>query len=295
MHVFFDELVSGLALGSIYALVALSINIMFRPVRAFNFAQGEIVLLAGVLSVSFMVNRSWPWLAAAVVIVAISAGIGGATELIGIRPVLSRNPGSSAWVLTTLAISLIMDNVIGLIYNGASAAVPYPPLLSGTFRQLGPAQISSYQAALIVLVIILTLASTLFHRSGVGLGILALAEDRDIAVLRGVPAKWLGLGSWMVGGAAAGLAGILIVPIAQVSDGLGTLLLINGFMAAVIGGVGGSDIGALIGGWIVGLAAAFGGYVFGSVYSTVASVIVFLIILALRPNGLAGLTRMREV
>jgi branched-chain amino acid transport system permease protein len=294
LPIFFDTLLEGLSTGCIFALVAVSINIMYRPSRAFNFGQGEFVLLGGVLSLLFLNSWHWPWLAAVPVLMLIGAALGGLTDLIAIRPVISRSATSSAWVITTLALSLILDDEIGARFTGATAVVPVPPLLTTTPMNIGSAQVSSYQIALLVLTVLIVIGLWFAYRTRHGLAIMALSEDREAALLRGVPAGRLNLVSWMAGGALAALVGVLAAPITQVSSGLGFELLIDGFIAAAIGGIG-DNRGALVGGLVVGLAQSFGAVVFGPLYQDLASFVVFLVLLGLRPRGVLGEARVREV
>jgi branched-chain amino acid transport system permease protein len=294
LPIFYDTLIEGIAIGCIFALVAVSINIMYRPSQAFNFGQGEFVLLGGVLSLLFLNSWHWPWLAALPVLLLIGAALGGLTELVAIRPVISRSATSSSWVITTLAVSLILDDVIGARFNGVTAVVPLPPLLSTMPMQIGSALVSTYQIALLVLTILIVIAVWYAYRTRHGLAIMALSEDREAALLRGVPAGRLNLISWMAGGALAALAGVLAAPITQVSSGLGFQLLIDGFIAAAIGGIG-DNRGALAGGLVVGLAQSFAAVLFGPLYQELASFVVFLVILGIRPRGILGEVRIREV
>ena len=188
---FSQTLIGGISIGCIYVMAGISINVMYRPGGYFNFAQGYVVLLGSILMVVLSTEWGWNWYAAALAIMVLGCALGGATELVAIRPIVRRRSNSVAWVITTLAVSLLLSNEIGAHYQGTSATVSAPPGLSTSTFKLGPALISSYDIALLIFVCLVPAALWLLYQTRHGLAIRALAEDRNAALLRGVPANAL--------------------------------------------------------------------------------------------------------
>ena len=291
---FSQTLIGGISIGCIYVMAGISINVMYRPGGYFNFAQGYVVLLGSILMVVLSTEWGWNWYAAALAIMVLGGTLGGATELVAIRPIMRRRSNSVAWVITTLAVSLLLSNEIGAHYQGTSATVSAPPGLSTSTFKLGPALISSYDIALLIFVCLVPAALWLLYQTRHGLAIRALAEDRDAALLRGVPANALTSISWMLGGALGMLAGVLETPISPPDVTLGFTILIYGFLAVAIGGLG-DNRGAIIGGLLLGCVQSFAAIKINPSYQNVAAFIVFLIVLALRPRGIFGARVLREV
>jgi branched-chain amino acid transport system permease protein len=291
---FLQTLVGGISIGCIYALAGISINVMYRPGGYFNFAQGYVVLLGSILMVVLFTEWGWNWYVAALAIMVLGGILGGATELVAIRPIMRRRSSSVAWVITTLAVSLLLSNEIGARYQGTSATVSAPPGLSTSTFTLGSALISSYDIGLLVFVCLVPAALWFLYRTRHGLAVRALAEDRDAALLRGVPANALTSISWMLGGALGMLAGVLDAPLSSPDVTLGFTILISGFLAVAIGGLG-DNRGAIIGGLLLGCVQSFAAIEINPSYQNVAAFIVFLIILALRPRGIFGAPVLREV
>jgi branched-chain amino acid transport system permease protein len=168
------------------------------------------------------------------------------------------------------------------------------PLFSTVPVHVGPVLIESYQVAVWVFVWVVAGGLGLLSRTKQGRAVLALAEDRDAAVLRGIPAAWLIFFSWMLGGALAMMAGMVAAPITFASVSLGSTLLIKGFEAAAIGGLG-DNRGAIIGGLFVGVAETIAAIVISPQWRDVATFAALLIVLAIRPAGVFGRVTIREV
>jgi branched-chain amino acid transport system permease protein len=291
---FLQTLIGGVSIGCIYAIAGISINVMYRPGGYFNFAQGYVVLLGSILMVVLSTEWGWNWYVAALAIMVIGGVLGGATELVAIRPIMRRRSSSVAWVITTLAVSLLLSDEIGAHYQGTSATVPGPPGLSTSTFNLGSALISPYDIALLIFVCLVPVALWFLYHTRHGLAIRALAEDRDAALLRGVPASALTSISWVLGGALGVLAGVLDAPLSSPDVTLGFTILISGFLAVAIGGLG-DNRGAIIGGLLLGCVQSFAAIEINPSYQNVGAFIVFLIVLALRPHGIFGARVLREV
>ena len=289
-----DILISGIPLGCLYALVAVSYNILYRPTNVFNFAQGDLVTL-GALSVATFLDRGhlvWPLalLAAMLMVGAITL----LEEVVAVSPILRREAGSGVWVITTLAFSLILTNLVGKYWGMDPVFVnAFWPLSTDPFTIDG-VQISSYQIALVGVTIAIVGVVEALYRTRVGKAILAVAENRYAALLRGIDPAALSRWSFFAGGARAAATGYLAAPLIPASPALGVALLIKGFAAAALGGLG-DNRGALIAGIIIGVTEATGSEFFSAGYQQTTILIVVLAILLVRPQGLFGVVSARAV
>lgn len=294
LQVVLQSLVDGITIGSIYGLAAVSINVMYRPSHIFNFAQGDLVLIGALASFVLIESLHLPWILGLIGVIALGAAVGGFVEVVAIWPVLSRSAKATAWVLTTLAISLIAENIIGRYVSDVPNVVRPFPLLSTRPFHMGPILLQSYQIGVWVFAWLMIGGLGLLYRTKHGRAVLALAEDRDAAVLRGVPAATLILVSWVIGGAVAMLTGMVAAPITFASVGLGATLLIKGFEAAAIGGLG-DNRGAMVGGIFVGLAETYAAIFLSPGYRNVATFAALMLVLLVRPAGVFGRVTVREV
>lgn len=289
-----DPIVSGVTAGSLYALVAVGFNVLYRPTNVFNFAQGDLVMLGAMLAASAITIAGLPWFVGALAALLGVAAIGLLEERIAVAPVLRRSASGHAWVITTLSVSMIVANLVGRIWGPDPIAVRPPPLLSTDSLDLFGITISSYQIALIVATMLLVLGVEAVYRTRTGKAVLAVAEDREAALLRGISPESLSRWSFFLGGAIAALAGVLAAPLLYASIGLGPALLLKGFATAAVGGIG-SNRGALIAGYIIGVAEALAAVVLSPGYQLAATFAVMLAILLVRPHGLFGQPEARVV
>jgi branched-chain amino acid transport system permease protein len=289
-----DILVSGVPLGCLYALVAVSYNILYRPTNVFNFAQGDLVMLGALITASLF-NRGgmlWPLaLLAAMIIVGLTALV---EEMVAVSPILRRASDGVAWVITTLAFSLIITNLVGK-YWGADpifASAPWP--LSTDPITIHGVQVSSYQIALVIISAAIVVTVEALYRTRTGKAILAVAENREASLLRGIDPTFLSRWSFAIGGALAAATGYLAAPLIPTSPALGVAFLVKGFAAAALGGLG-NNKGALIAGIIIGITEAIGSEFFSAGYQQTTIFAVVLAILLIRPQGLFGVIGARTV
>jgi branched-chain amino acid transport system permease protein len=280
-----DALVSGLTAGSLYCLVAVSFNILYRPTKVFNFAQGDLVMIGSVGSALLMTQLNWPWLAALAAVIAAVALLAVVEERVAVAPVLRRGAGGTAWIITTLAVAMITTNAVGKIWGAEPIVVSAPAPLSTDVLPLEGVSVSSYQLALILLTVGLVVVVELLYASLWGKGALAVAEDREAALLRGIEPASISRWSFALGGAFAALTGTLASPVLNASTMLGGLLLLKGFAAAAIGGLG-SNRGALLAGYLIGLTEAVSALLLSPGYHNAVMLALVLTILLVRPGGI---------
>ena len=291
----FETLITGLTAGSVYALVGVSVNVVYRPTNVFNLAQGDLVMVGALVCASALASAAIPWYIAAVLAMLVVGIIAFATDLIAVAPILARPRGDRhGWLVTTLAIGLIIEDIVGKAVGPDPKRIPPPPPLSLEPLQFGSITISSYQIGLIVAVALIVAALEAFYATRTGRAIMAVAEDREASLLRGIDPRRLARLSFFVSGMVAALAGILAGPVFYASVGLGGSLLIRGFEAAAIGGIG-SDRGTIVAGLLLGVVEATAAARLAPGYQDAATLLFALVVLLARPQGLMGHTRLRTV
>ncbi len=287
-----DVLAHGIVAGSLYALVAVSFNILYRPTNVFNFAQGELVMLGAMIFASLTSLAGMPWLVAFAATLVTVGCIGLVEERIAVAPILARSQTGTGWVITTLATSLIISNLVGRFWGPDPILVKPPGLLSMDSLDIGASRISSYEIALVLVTLVLVAIVERVYRKGKA--VMAVAEDREAALLRGIDPGSLGRWSFFLGAAFAAMTGILAAPILYASTSLGPDLLLKGFAAAAVGSIG-NNRGALIAGYVIGVTEAVGASLLSPGYQEAVIFIVVLAVLLLKPEGLFGSSNARTV
>jgi branched-chain amino acid transport system permease protein len=280
---------AGLALGAIYALIALGYHIVFVSSNAFNFAHAQLVMLGVFLSYWGLVTLKLPTLVVLVMAGAIVAAVAVLEERIGIRTVI----GTEGQLITTVGFATLLDGVTQVIWGGEPLQVPFfgPDKV---WNVLG-GKVFPVELLLILLAVLLAVVIALLGRNTMlGLAMLALSEDREAALMRGINVRALGVGAFAVSGAVAGLIGPVLGPKTFAVATLGSALALKGFVAMAIGGFG-SASGALIGGLTVGIIESVAGRYLGSSFPTLMVFVALLAVLLLKPAGLFGTTRERAV
>ncbi|WP_116996755.1 branched-chain amino acid ABC transporter permease [Desertimonas flava] len=278
-----DVIAQTLLYGVFYGLLASSFSIVYRATNVFNFAQGELVMLGGMLTAQFLVSIHGNVLIAGALALVGVAAIGLLTDAAAIRPVQRRDPQSHMWVISTLAVSLLIGDIAGKYWD-TDPRFTNPPLGLST-RGDWPLGLSQYAVAMMVFIVLILIGIDLFDRSRWGRATLAVAENREAAMLRGIRPQLVGRLALIGGSVVGGLAGLLISPILYASIALGPMMLIKGFMAAGIGGIG-NPRGGLIGGLLIALAEAVTATYFSPGYQSVITFALLLAVLMVRPQGL---------
>ncbi len=275
----------GLFAGSVYALVALALAIVFQPTRVLNFAQGEPVVLGAAVSYQVVALWQWGWPAALLATLVRGAAMGLLSERMIMLPV--RLSGSRyAWIIATLAAAMIFQALFTLRYFDVDALRPRA-LAPGHLEVFG--QRLAWQQLLTIGVALAVMAGydLFLRRTAYGRAIRAASHDADAAVIMGIPVRRVVLLSFVIAAVICAFAGVLAAPLLFIGPASGLMFTIKGFIAAVIGGVG-SPRGALAGGLIVGLLDAVVRNLAGA---TTGDFVVFgllALILVAFPSGLFG-------
>lgn len=293
MDQFYALLVVGLTTGALYALVAMSFNIIFATTGVLNFAQGDLFMAGAMLCAVLYTDQGISAPIALVMTVVIVALIAVLEERLAVRKALASGRGAMGWVLATLGFSIIAASTFALAF-GPDIRQPVA-FIDNTPHDVGPLTFSVQQAALVL--VALTLAGVLYlfyQRTLTGMAMRAVSQDPEAAAMRSVPVSALGAASFAISGAVVGGAGFLAAPIVGAYPTMGFALALQGFVAAAVGGIP-SITGALIGGLALGLVEAFGGDLIGPGYRRALVFAVLIAVLAIRPAGLFGRLTARAV
>ncbi|MEV0973516.1 branched-chain amino acid ABC transporter permease [Microtetraspora glauca] len=280
-----EAIIDGLFAGSVYALVALALAIVFQPTRIMNFAQGEAVILGAAVAYQIVALEKLGWAVTLGVTIVLAALMGLLMERMIMLPV--RMSGSRyAWIIATLAAALIFQSLFNLGYFDVDALRPNP-VVAGGFQVAGITV--EWQEALTIVVALAVMAGydLFLRRSTYGRAIRATAHSSETSVLMGIPVQRIVVLSFVIGAVITAIAGMLAAPVIFVAPATGLMFTIKGFTAAVIGGVG-SPRGALVGGMIVGVLDTVVRSVVGGSIGNFAVFAALAVILVVFPSGLFG-------
>ena len=279
-----QALVSGLSVGGIYALIAEGYYITYITTGALNFGQGEFLMVGALFGLTCYLSLGLPYAVAILGAVLVTAIMGSVLERIAIRPVM-RHALSLSWVLSTVAISIILKNAAVQLWGPEQIKFP-APFGAGVIR-IGPAGIFPQELFIIAAAIGTVVVVQLFlKRSVLGKALMAVAHNRNAAAVMGIDVKRMVVLAFVLSSALAGLGGVLIAPITFAWAYMGTVPGIKAFAAAIFGGLE-NPIGILVGGLTIGLLEQFFGII-NSNFKEGVTFLVVLLILAIRPNGLMG-------
>jgi branched-chain amino acid transport system permease protein len=294
MTLFLTALFAGLAVGSVYGLIALSYTVVFNSTAIFNVAQGDL-MMAGVLVAYFCLDR---WHLAQIltllIIISVVVSLSLVEERVAVRPFVRRPVVGLGWFIATLAFSLILETIASIIY-GQNPVVPIPGALgTGSIRVAGVHVANKFILAFVTMIVILVALEVFYKRTWLGTAMRGVAEDREVAALRGIDALRISRLAFIIAGLVTGLAAFVVAPIVSADVTVGLTYGLKGFIALAVGGFG-SLRGCVIGGLLLGVAEQMFDLYVSSNYEILAALILVLLVLAVRPSGLFGRTAVREV
>jgi len=294
VNFFLTLVLTGVSVGSVYALIATGLNLSFWTTRTLNFGQGSIMMLCS-FGFAFMVTNRVSLPVAIGVCFVVSALIGVVVERLTVRPALKRGGGSMGWVVSTLGLGILIQGLAAKFFG--SQAVAFPEILFSVRDSVRIAGVAfSLQYAVVIaitLTVILSLELFLRH-SRLGHAVRAVSEDAEFARVQGIPVDLIVVSSFVASSLLAALAGLLAAQIGgTVDSSFGFDLVLLGFVAGVLGGMG-SSAGALFGGIALGIITKLvGGYISTAAEHGIAFALLMLI-LALLPNGFFGRNEVRR-
>jgi branched-chain amino acid transport system permease protein len=284
-------LFTGLALGSMYALVALGYHITYATSRTVNFSQGQSVMVGAVVAYVLHVELGWPFPVAIVVTLMALGALGVLVERVAVRPFLRAS--SIAWLLSTIALGIIAENVAMLAFGKDARAFP-SPLTQRPWTILG-AGVYPHEllvpAAGLAIALVVELA---FRRTLAGKALRAVAFSHDAAALMGIDVNRTITAAYALSSLLAGAAGILLAPLLNVSATMGTTIGLKGFAVAIIGGIE-SARGILVAGFVYGLVESIVAGYLGTGVREIVGFAVVIVVLLVRPAGVFGAHALRRV
>lgn len=301
-----QAIISGLAVGGAYALVALGFSITFTTTKTLNFSHGEFVsagafigmsalfLVIGVPVTSTTFGETVPGASAQLLALAAALGVmgllGWLLYAIGVRPFAGR-PGM-AWVMSTLGFGVILQS-IGLAIWGPKPVVVPGPVGDSVIRVLGVGIRPQEILMLVVAVVIMIGFDWVMNRTMVGKAMRAVASNGNVASLMGINTNAVMIWAFVVSSALAGLSGFLLAPIAQASLYMGLAVGLKGFSGAMIGGLS-NPRGCVIGGFALGVLESLVN-LWQAQWREVAVFVLVILVLAFRPTGLFGKKMVEKV
>ena len=277
-------LFTGVTVGSIYALVAVGFNIIYNVTEIINFAQGEFVMLGGLIMVFFTVTAKLPLPLAFVLTVVAVTGVGAMMERFTINPI--KNASVLTMIIVTIAVSILFKGIAMFVW-GKNPYI-FPPF-SGTkpIFVLGAAIQTQTLWVLLMTAVVVVLLTLFFKKSRYGKAMLACADDPEAARLVGINVSIMILISFALSAAIGAVAGAIITPISLMEYDRGALLALKAFGAAVLGGLG-SFYGAVVAGVLLGIIESMCAGLVSSGYKDAVALIILLLVLYVRPSGLFG-------
>jgi branched-chain amino acid transport system permease protein len=327
MDIFLQQVVNGLTLGSVYAIVALGYTMVYGIIQLINFAHGEVVMIGAMVAYSVivaLVGSGLPLpplaivLAGALVAIPVCMAVGFTLERVAYRPL--RNAPRLAPLITAIGLSIILQHIAMIVWS--RNPLPYPQIVKTVSYHVtaspNGATITNVQIAIIVVsVAMMAGLTTLVYRTKLGIAMRATAQNQPVAGLMGIDINRVIALTFVIAGGLGSVAGIMVGTYYGIAHyQMGFLLGLKAFSAAVLGGIG-NLAGAMLGGLLLGIIEALGaGYVgdltnlchfsdwsealakrcesdpnvvlFGSNYQDVFAFVVLILVLVFRPSGLLG-------
>jgi branched-chain amino acid transport system permease protein len=286
---FVTALITGIALGSMYGLLALGFYVTYAVSSTVNFAQGSSMMLGAVFAYTFAVTYGWPFVPAVLLALALCALYGVIVELVAVRPFARR--GSSAWLMATVALGIVADNTV--LFTFGKEPRGFNVFQGGV--QIGGINVPWLQIAIPVVGFALAAGLYFFSRkTQTGKAMLAVVQNPDAARLMGINITLVVSAAYAASTLFAGAAGIMIAPLFNVHSDMGTLFGLKAFAVAILGGIT-SAWGVMLAGLIFGITEAMITSLLGSAYTQILSFALVIVVLAVRPNGLFGRAEVKKV
>jgi len=285
LNQFLQQLVNGISLGSIYALVALGYTMVYGIIKLINFAHGDIYMIGAYVGFAATAYLGVGFIPSLIIAMAACAVLGVTIEKVAYKPL--RNSTRIAVLITAIGMSLLLEYV--MMYFVGAQVRSYPRLLSDTLLNLGSIIISTQQIYIIVTSIVLMIVlQYVVKKTKVGKAMRAVSADKDAAQLMGIKVDSTISFTFAIGSALAGAGGVLVgVYYNSIDPLMGMMPGLKAFVAAVFGGIG-SIPGAMIGGLSIGVIETLVSGYGSSMYRDAAVFAFLIVILILKPSGLLG-------
>ena len=276
--------IDGIFAGSVFAIIALSMTIVYQPTRIMNFAQGEGFVLGAALGYQFIGVWHWPLVKAGIALVIAAILMGFIMERMIMLPV-QLSGSKFAWIIATLAAAMIFQSAFNIKY--VNVTFSYFDIIEKDISIFG-AKLSIQKLIVILMMIIVFIVNDQFlKRTLWGRSIRAIAHNPDTSTILGIPTRPVIKLAFITGTIVIALVGFLATPVIIVAPAAGLFFTIQGFTAAIIGGVG-SPKGAVVGGLMIGILDSVVRSWLGGTWGLFSTFFVLAAILILKPNGFFG-------
>jgi branched-chain amino acid transport system permease protein len=287
---FLQQLVNGITLGGVYALIAVGYTMVYGVIQLINFAHGEIYMLGGFLAYTLVAVLGMPFFPAFILTLLICALLGVILDFVAYRP-LRKAPRLAA-LITAIGMSIFLQNMAMLIWGSQIKSYPrdiLPAFFSEAAITFGEVSLSWLQ----LFILCITLSSMIIlhltiHKTRIGMAMRAISQDKTASALMGIGVNRVISFTFAIGSAMGGMAGILVgLYYNAIFPTMGYVAGIKAFAAAVLGGIG-SVPGAMLGGGVLGIAEVMGAGYISSEYRDGISYAVMIAVILFKPSGLIG-------
>jgi branched-chain amino acid transport system permease protein len=281
LTLFLQQLVNGVALGSVYALVALGLTLVYGVLKVPNFAHGSLYMVGAYVVYVMLTSVQAPYVLAILASVVVIAVLGAVMELAVFRHVAGKS--GVHMMIAALGVLFFLEGTADVIWGPDFRPVPTP--LDGVVSAFG-VNITE-QRILVIVAAVLTMVGLyyLLKRTLIGMSIEALAQDREGALLVGIDTRRVAVLTFAISGVLAAVAGSLIAPLVLVFPLMGAVVILKAFVIVILGGMG-SVPGAIIGGFLLALAETMAGTYVAFAFSELIAFALLVLVLAFRPTGL---------
>lgn len=282
--------INGMAIGAIYALVALGLVLTYKATEVLNFAHGDVLMASSFVGWGLVVGLGWPFWLAAIATIILAAGLSWMIDARVMRLIVGQP--QFAGVMLTIAIAFMLRGLVSMAFGPESRTYPTP--WTGQKTQVGTIVVSDLNLVIVAAALIITLVLFWFlKKTPLGVAIQAASQNQLAAYLSGIRVKRVTSLVWGISGAIAAVCGLLLAPIALVDIGL-WIVVLKALAALVLGGFG-SVPGAILGGLLLGLIEQFAGVYLPDGFKDAMAYLVLIGVLILWPRGLLGEAHGRRV
>lgn len=281
MSLFLQQFGNGIALGSVYSLVALGLTLVYGVLHIPNFAHGALYMAGAYVTYVLVTSAGVPYFAAIPVSVVVLAVIGALMERLTFRPLEGRSP--IHYMIVSLGALFVFEGIADMIWGAEFRRLPSP--LVGVVDIFGVTLTHQRVLVIVAAVVTMLLLFYFLKRTYTGMTIEALAQDREGALLVGIDTNRVSMLTVAISGALAAVAGSLIAPIVLVFPYMGELIILKAFVIVILGGMG-SIPGAIVGGYVLALAETLGGTYVAFAFSELIAFALLVLVLILKPTGL---------
>jgi branched-chain amino acid transport system permease protein len=288
---FTQQLVSGLALGCVYGLIALGFVLIYKATEVVNFAQGELMMLGGFFAYTYISVLGFNYWAGFLLSVLTLGLVGMLIERVVVRPILGFP--QFAIVMATIGLGFLLRSLAGMIWGTDDLRIE-TPFSTGVVKAGDLVLAHDKLSVIVATVILIGILYVFFNKTRLGTAMRATSENMLAAYYMGIPVKRVVSLIWAISAMVACCAGVLLAPITFINSNVGLALGLKAFPAAVLGGFG-SIPGALVGGLIIGVIEVMAGFYLAQGWKDVAPYLVLLVMLLLKPEGLFGALGKKKV